>query len=76
MIVVPKVVASRIAPVKVYVLRTPLEDHPDDEAYVLLPGKRLMEPGGKAAGCLANQRELRSRSRSLICACGSGDLVD
>jgi hypothetical protein len=34
-----------------------------------------MEAGGKAAGSLANQRDLRSRSKSWVCTCGSGDLV-
>ena len=53
-----------------------MDDQLDEEANVLEPGKRLIEAGGKAAGCFANQRLLRSRSKSCICACGSGDLVD
>jgi hypothetical protein len=73
--VVPNIAVSRMAPVNVYVFRTPVDDQPDEEAYVLLPGRRLIEAGGKAAGCWANHKDLRSSSKSCICACGSGDLV-
>jgi hypothetical protein len=66
MIVVPSVVVSRIAPVKECVFRTPLEDQPDEEAYVRLPGRRFIEGGGKTAGSLVNHRDFRLRSKSLI----------
>ena len=53
-----------MAPVKVWIFLTPDDDHPDEEAYDLLPGRRLIEAGGKDGGDFENQSDFRSRTRS------------
>lgn len=50
---------------KVWVLRGPLEDQPDEEACDRVPGRRAMEGGGKRGGFWVNQRVWRSRGRSI-----------
>ena len=76
---VAKVVLSLMAPVKVCVFRTPSEDQPEDDAWLRLPGRRLIQGGGNNAGALANHKDLRSRSRYLgmYCwfDCELGDLI-
>lgn len=62
--VVANVLLWRIAPVKVWIFLTPDDVQPDDEAYDLLPGRRLIEAGGKDGGHFANQSDFRSRSKS------------
>jgi hypothetical protein len=62
--VVAKVISSLMAPVKNHVLRAPEEFHPIVYLGVRYPGRRLIDGGGNTIGCLANQRDLRSRSKS------------
>jgi hypothetical protein len=50
--------------VKVCIFLTPLDDQPDEEAYDLLPGRRLIEAGGNDGGDFENHRDCKSRSIS------------
>lgn len=71
-LVVARVVSSLMAPVRNHVLRAPEELHPIVYLGVRDPGRRLIDGGGNTTGCLANQRDLRSRSKSC---CGILGLV-
>jgi hypothetical protein len=53
-----------MAPVKVCIFLTPLDDQPDEEAYDLLPGRRLIEAGANDGGDFENHRDFKSRSKS------------
>lgn len=62
--VVANVLLWRIAPVNVWIFLTPDDVQPDDEAYDLVPGRRLIDAGGKDGGDFANHSDFRSRSKS------------
>jgi hypothetical protein len=74
--VVARVISSLIAPVRNHVFRGPDELHPIVYLGVRNPGRRLIDGGGNTTGCLANQRDLRSRSKSFCWNLGLEILIN